>query len=62
MKVKLTVEKVVDLPITSKEAGRAYPDCLWPVEAYALDKVTETGISNLVAMSETVIDAVILDE
>lgn len=51
-KVKVLVEYELEIPMTEKEANRAYPDCLWPQEALALDKISEMGIKNLIT-SET---------
>lgn len=65
MKAKVIVEYIVDVPITANEAARAYPDCLWPKEALALDKISELGLSNMVkeqSSTATVTDVVLKDD
>jgi len=48
MKVKVLVEYEVDIPVKAGEAARLYPDCLWPREALALDKIQEIGLTRLI--------------
>ena len=47
LKVKVLVEYEVEIPVKVGEAVRLYPDCLWPREALALDKIQEIGLTKL---------------
>lgn len=53
-KAKLKIEIDVDLPISKQEANRMYPDTLWPLEALALDKVSEIGIKEVIAQGSNI--------
>lgn len=62
MKVKVVVEYLIDIPVTANEAARAYPDCLWPKEALALDKISDIGLEKLIKGSTAEVKDVIVDD
>ena len=61
-KVKVLVEYEVDVPMTTKEANRLYPDTLWPREALALDRISEVGFTNLIKGSQANVKDVVIND
>lgn len=58
-KVKLILEVDVDLPVTTREANKVYGGTLFPLEAFALDKISGIGIHKLISSKEIIVKDVI---